>query len=182
MYIIPKILLQVVLYNGFLQIYKFRSIFRQLGAKEYILRGTLHYNHWVKRTLDKLSLKRQGRSPLKYTNYGVCISVEKKFVHLRKVWVSINIVDKLCSTEQTLGAKTYKKCHHVGILEVVFLYLLTFNVKPTRSNFCSLPIKLLESFVLLTSSVKRPSATTKQCFFYWRNFARLSCVGSQRLV
>jgi hypothetical protein len=146
MYIIPKILLQVVLYNGFLQIYKFRSIFRQLGAKEYILRGTLHYNHWVKRTLDKLSLKRQGRSPLKYTNYGVCISVEKKFVHLRKVWVSINIVDKLCSTEQTLGAKTYKKCYHVGILEGVIFWPLAFSAKLSGQTFtlhlshCRIPL------------------------------------------
>jgi hypothetical protein len=41
---------------------------------------------------------------------------------MRRVGISINIVDKLSSTGPTLGAETHKKCCHVDILKgVVFL-------------------------------------------------------------
>jgi hypothetical protein len=40
---------------------------------------TTHYGHRVERDLKKLPSRRQGRSPLKYTNCGVCIlSLGKK--------------------------------------------------------------------------------------------------------
>jgi hypothetical protein len=42
------------------------------------LRGTSHYGHRVERTLDKLSSRGQGRSPLKYTNYRFCIILDRK--------------------------------------------------------------------------------------------------------
>jgi hypothetical protein len=67
--------------------------------------------------------------------------------------LGVNIMDILSSIKQTLGTKTHKKCCHVEILEGI-----VFCPAGQRTNFCSLPIKLLESFVLLTdySSVKLP--------------------------
>ena len=40
--------------------------------------GAAHYARLVERTLDKLPSREQGRSPMKYTNYGVYISLERK--------------------------------------------------------------------------------------------------------
>jgi hypothetical protein len=65
----------------------------------------------------------------KYTNCGVCISLERKVVFSWRIWISINIVDKIPSIEQTLGAKIYKNCYHVDILEGVILWLLAFGMK-----------------------------------------------------
>jgi hypothetical protein len=42
------------------------------------IRSASHYGRGVKRTLYKLSSREQDRSPLKYTNCGVWISLEKK--------------------------------------------------------------------------------------------------------
>jgi hypothetical protein len=47
------------------------------------LRSGLYYGRWVERFLDKLFSIRQGRSSLKYTNYRLCTSSERK-VCLRK--------------------------------------------------------------------------------------------------
>ena len=64
-------------------------------------------------------MRRQGRSPLKYTNCGVCISLEKKVCLLEESLISINIEDKLSFAVQTLGTKTHKKFCHVNIKEGV---------------------------------------------------------------
>jgi hypothetical protein len=122
------------------------------------LKGTAHYSHGVERTLDKLSSKGQGRSPLKYTNCKLHISLERNFFRSSRVWVSKNIEDKFSSTGQSLGAKPPKKCYHVGILEAVVHWPLASSVKAKRTNFCSPPIKLLQSFVRSTDnhSVKCP--------------------------
>jgi hypothetical protein len=37
-----------------------------------------YYSHGVERTLDKLPLRGQDRSPSKYTNCGVCVILESK--------------------------------------------------------------------------------------------------------
>jgi hypothetical protein len=42
------------------------------------LRGAAHYTHLVERALDKLPSREQGRSPMKYTNCGIYISLERK--------------------------------------------------------------------------------------------------------
>jgi hypothetical protein len=59
---------------------------------------------------------------------------------------------------ETLGAKTFKKCCHVGILEGVLLWMTTSRVKAQKTNFRSPPIKLLEFLLLSTFGhrVKRP--------------------------
>ena len=79
--------------------------------------------------LGHFSLKKQDKSPLKYANCGVCISLEKKFVWLRRVWISIHVVDKLSSIGQTLGVETPKKWCHVNILKTIVYWLLAFGVK-----------------------------------------------------
>ena len=101
---------------------------------------------------------------------------KKKFVLLRRVSVSINIMDQLLLTRQTHGeAKSHKKSCHIPnsrvrttmskigrflhnqlntsscILEGIVLWLLVFSMKAQRTNFCSSPIKLLESFVFSTT-------------------------------
>jgi hypothetical protein len=82
------------------------------------LRGASHYGHWVERTLDELPLRGQGRSPLIYTNCGVCLCLEKKFVLLRRVWVSINIEDKLLPNSWRQNSQ---KVLSIGILEGIVL-------------------------------------------------------------
>jgi hypothetical protein len=114
-----------------------------------MVRSASCYGHWVQRTLYKLSLRGQGRSPLKYKNCRLCIWKEK-FIHLRKIWISTNIVDKFSSIRQTFGAKTSKKCCHVGVLEAIVHLPFASSVQAEQTNFCSPPIKSLESFVYLT--------------------------------
>jgi hypothetical protein len=46
-----------------------------------------------------------------------------------RVWVSINIVDKLSSSIQSLGTKTHKKYCHVDILEGVVFWQLATSAK-----------------------------------------------------
>jgi hypothetical protein len=72
--------------------------------------------------------------------------------------LGVNIANKFSPTRQTLGAKTSKKCSHVGFLESIIRWPLAHSVRAQRTNFCSPPIKLQESFVLSTNgcSVKRP--------------------------
>jgi hypothetical protein len=48
------------------------------------LRGASHYGHWIERTLNKLSLREQGRSTLKYANTRVYISLERKVCPLEE--------------------------------------------------------------------------------------------------
>ena len=40
---------------------------------------------------------------------------EKKFVCLKRIWISIFFLDKLSSFKQTLGARIQKICYHVSI-------------------------------------------------------------------
>jgi hypothetical protein len=105
------------------------------------LRGASHYGHWVERTLDELPLRGQGRSPLIYTNCGVCLCLEKKFVLLRRVWVSINIEDKLLPNSWRQNSQ---KVLSIGILEYKLLIL---------------------AFVLLTQghNLKRPLESVTFC-------------------
>jgi hypothetical protein len=92
--------------------------------------------------LDKLPLRGQARSPLKYSNCGVCSCVG------RSVWEEVcPLGTNFCPPGLTLGAKT---CGHVGILEGVVLWLMDSVVKSECINFCTLPIKLVESFNLST--------------------------------
>jgi hypothetical protein len=83
--------------------------------------------------LGHFSLKKQDKSPLKYANCGVCKSLEKKFVWLRRVWISIHIVDKLSSIGQTLGVETPKKWCHVSILKTIVYWLLVW--RPNKQTF-----------------------------------------------
>jgi hypothetical protein len=46
--------------------------------------GDSHYGSWLESTLDKLSPGEQGRSPLKYMNCGLCISLERKVYPLEE--------------------------------------------------------------------------------------------------
>jgi hypothetical protein len=112
----------------------------------------------VKRTWDIFPLKGQGTSSLKYINCGICINLEREVCPLKGNWVSIDIVNKLLSTGQILGANTHKKCYYVGNLKDIVLWSLAFSVKAQKTNFYFWPIKLLEPFVFLTDSysVKRP--------------------------
>jgi hypothetical protein len=48
------------------------------------LRGASYYGRWIEKTLYKPSSRGQGRSPLKYRNYGLCISFERKVCLLKK--------------------------------------------------------------------------------------------------
>jgi hypothetical protein len=61
-------------------------------VKKVLLMDTSQYNRRVERTLDKFSSRgEQGRSPLKYTNCRLCISLERK----------------VCPLEESLG---FHKC------------------------------------------------------------------------
>ena len=59
--------------------------------------------------------------------------IEKKFGFLTRVWVSIFGEPKLLPRGQTLGAKSAKKCNHVGTLEVFHLWSLATTLKMISS-------------------------------------------------
>ena len=68
----------------------------------------------------KLLFKGEDRSPLKYI-FSVLLSdyeyfIEKKFGLSTRVWFSVLEGPKLLSRGRTLGAKSAKKCYHVGTL------------------------------------------------------------------
>jgi uncharacterized membrane protein YagU involved in acid resistance len=89
--------------------------------------------------------------------------LERKFVLLRRIWVSIGTMEKLSSSKQNLGAKTHKKCCCVGVLEAIVIWQLTFSTKAQETNFCSPPSKFLESFVFSTN--KRSMKCSKAHIF-----------------
>jgi hypothetical protein len=60
-------------------------------------------------------------------------------------------MDKLSSMSQILGTKTYKS-YHVNIFKGVVFWPLASSVKVQKTNYCSQPTKLLESFVLSADS------------------------------
>ena len=74
-----------------------------------------------------------------------------------RVWVSIFNTPKLSSRGQTLGAKSAKKCCHVGTLEAFHLWSLATSVKAQRSTSRSPPMTLLD---FLHLSIDRPSVKT----------------------
>ena len=87
----------------------------------------------------KLLSRGEDRSPLKYI-ISVLLSdskyfIEKKFGLSTRVWISILGGPKLLLRGQTLGAKSAKKCCHVGILEAFHLWSLAISVKAQRSTF-----------------------------------------------
>ena len=67
----------------------------------------------------------EGRSPIKHT-MSVLLSdfeyfIEKKYGLSARVWISIFNMPKLLLGVQIFGAKSTKKCYHVGILEAFYL-------------------------------------------------------------
>ena len=116
------------------------------------LRGSSHYVAQGERLLPKLLSRGEEGSPLKYIMSVILL--KKKFGLLIRVWVSVFIVPKLLLRVQTLGAKTTKKCCHVGTLEAFHLWILGAE----KLDSCSPPIKLLDFLHLLTNghSMKPP--------------------------
>jgi hypothetical protein len=75
-------------------IHKFRKAFARilfLASLSNRLRGASHYGRRAESTGNKLFSWVQGRSPLKYTNSGVCTSLERK----------------VCLLEESLGFHNY---------------------------------------------------------------------------
>ena len=126
------------------------------------LRGSSHYAAQVERSLPKLLLRGEGRSPLKYI-MSVLLSnfeyfIENKFHLSTKVWISILDGLKLLPKGQTLDIKSAKKYCHVCTLETFHLWGLATSVKAQRSTSCFSPIKLLDFLHLSIDqrSVKTP--------------------------
>jgi hypothetical protein len=63
--------------------------------------------------------------------------LKRKFVFSRRVWISINIADKLLAISQIFEAKTQKMCFHVDALEGIVFLLLAFSVKAQMTSFHS---------------------------------------------
>jgi hypothetical protein len=83
---------------------------RLLGVKPSLCRGAdaLTYGCFalcrqVKRTLDILPLKGQGRIPLKYINCGVC---KEKFVLSREIGFLLILWTNFCTPVKLLGPKS----------------------------------------------------------------------------
>ena len=100
----------------------------------YLLRASSHLAGRTERPNPKLLSK----SSLKYI---ICVLlsdfdyfIEKKFDLSTRVWISIFDAPKLFSRGQTLGAKSAKKCCHVGTLEAFHLWSLATSVKAQRST------------------------------------------------
>ena len=118
-------------------------------------------SHLAERPNPKLLSKGEDKSSLKYI-INVLLSdseyfIEKKFDLSTRVWVSVFDAPKLFSRGQTLGAKSAKKCYHVGTLETFHLWSLTLVWRPKGRPLSSSPITLLDSF---TSQIDRPSVKT----------------------
>ena len=74
-----------------------------------------------------------------------------------RIWVSVFDAPKLFPRGQTFGAKSAKKCCHIGTLEAFHLWSLVTSVKAQRSTSRSPPITLLD---FLHLSIDRPSVKT----------------------
>ena len=85
----------------------------------YGLRGSSLYAQ-VERSLPKLLLRGEGKSPLKYIMSVLLLDfeyfIEKQFHLLTRVWVFILGGSKFLLGDQTLVTKSAKKCCHVGSL------------------------------------------------------------------
>ena len=91
----------------------------------------------VERQNPKLLSRGEDGSPLKYI-ISVILSDSKYFIEINfglstRVWISVLGGPKLLSRGQTLGAKSVKKCYHVGTLEAFHLWSLATSVKAQRS-------------------------------------------------
>ena len=89
-------------------------------------------------TLGRSNREAKDKSSLKYI-VTVLLSdfeylIEQKFGLSTRVWVSVLGGPKLLSRGQTLGAKSAKKCYHVGTLEAFHLWSLATSVKAQRST------------------------------------------------
>jgi hypothetical protein len=120
------------------------------------LRGASHNGRRVKRTMDKLSSRGQGRSSLKYTNCGPYISLERK-VCLFKESLDFH---QCCRHTFFLQTNSWRQNYQKVLSRKNFggHCLLASSVKAEQTIFCSPPIKLLESFVISNDarSVTRP--------------------------
>ena len=102
------------------------------------LRASSHLADRTKRPNPKLLSRGEDRSSLKYIISVLLLDseyfIEKKFDLSTRVWVSVSDAPKLFSRGQTLGAKSAKKCCHVGTLEAFHLWNLATSVKAQRST------------------------------------------------
>ena len=93
---------------------------------EWKFRGSSHYAGQVERSLPKHLSRGEGRSSLKYIMSVILLDfeyfIENKFHLSTRVWVSILGGPKLLLRGQILGAKSAKKCCHVGTLETFHLW------------------------------------------------------------
>jgi hypothetical protein len=105
-------------------------------------RGASHYGRGVERTSDKLPLREQGRSPLKYINCRLCISFERKVCLVEENLSAIFMETQTLIEWTIFGAKTLKKCCHIDVLKALGHWPLASSVKAERTNFGSPPIKL----------------------------------------
>ena len=78
--------------------------------------------------------------------------IQKMFHLWTRVWIFILGVPKLLLRGQTLGAKSAKKCYHIGTLEAFHLLNLGTSEKAKRSTSRSPPIKFLDFLHLLTDT------------------------------
>ena len=103
---------------------------------KFLLTASSHLAGQAERPNPKLLSRGEDRSPLKYI-ISVLLSnseyfIEKNFGLLTRVWVSVLGGPRLLSRGQTLGAKSAKKCCHVGTLEAFHLWTLATSVKAQR--------------------------------------------------
>ena len=106
--------------------------------RKVIMRASSHLASRIERPNPKLLSRGEDKSSLKYI-INVFLSnfeyfIEKKFDLSTRVWVSVFDAPKLFSRGQNLGAKSTKKCYHVGTLEAFHLWSLATSVKAQRST------------------------------------------------
>ena len=103
------------------------------------MRASAHLAGQSERSNPKLLSRGEDRSPLKYIISVFLLDseyfIKKKFGLLTTVWVFVLGGPKLLLRGQTLGAKSAKKCCHIGTLEVFHLWSLATSVKALRSTF-----------------------------------------------
>ena len=120
------------------------------------LRGASHYSCGIKRILDKLPTRGQGRSPLKYINCRLWIILERKVCLVEEKLSAIFMEIQTLLKWTNFWCQNFQKmlsCRHFGSP-----CLLAYSMKAKRTNFGSLLIKLLEFLVHSSDSccVKYP--------------------------
>ena len=116
---------------------KIKTLAIDLGVNPRI-RCSSHYAAQAERSLPKFLLRGEGRSSLKYIMSDFLSNFEyfneKMFGLSTRVWVFILSEPKLLPRGRILGAKSAKKCYHVGTLEASHLWSLATSVKVERST------------------------------------------------